>query len=237
MRTAIYSLWFFLFSAGFVFVAIGLVGWMPFFSGSGSPGQLDFIGVIVFITIGILSLLGARWIEKRLPPSEAPSTVALDHGDVSFIKRILIRERRLNLVAGIVSLAFVALMLIAGTHGNEGQEPPSPLLIALIVLTLALMGGFGVASLYRAYKLRGQPERSLIYKVLTQTPHLVEGITVHLIQHRDAPGDIGLAFLVELEVQGRKLRVRVSKHQLSLLKQYMKLHAPQASYCEKKMKV
>ena len=84
---------------------------------------------------------------------------------------------------------------------------------------------------FQAFDLSGELPVSIIGIVIT-------GITAYFIQKEGAPGKWGLQILAEVSMKGEKLeKINVSEEQLSLLRQYVQLHNPNASYEEKEIKL
>jgi hypothetical protein len=218
--------------AGLLFVFIGLTAWLPFFR---QDMRLDLVGVIFFVVVGAVLYLLGRWLEKRIPPEKTKQFV-LKPNDIRFIRAMLNRQRRINLSLGIFLLAFDALMVFAVTHGNEGQSPPPVIIVVLGIAIMLLIGGLGILAIYAGLILK-HPKRSPIYEALTKTPHLITDLTVYFLHAEHAPGKVGLQRQAELSVEGKKLKVMVTEEQLALLRQYLQLHNPQASYHEKEQKI
>jgi hypothetical protein len=217
--------------AGMLFLVVGLTAWLPFFR---EDMRLDLVGAIFFVALGAVLYLVGRWVENRIRPEKTKQFV-LKPNDIGFILAMLKRQRRIYLSLGILFLAFDALIILAAIQGNEGQPPPSLISLVLGIAVVSLIGGLGLLGLYSGLILK-HPTRSPIYKALTMTPHLITDLTVYFIQAENVPGKVGLQRQAELNVEGKKLRVVLTEEQSSLLKQYLQLHSPQASYHEKELK-
>jgi NADH:ubiquinone oxidoreductase subunit 3 (subunit A) len=220
---------FLLMAFGGLCVAMGSVAWLPFFS---SDMRLDLVGVVVFIVGGSLFYLAGSWLEKRVPP-EKTRTSALNPDDTSFITAMLKRDRRVYLTLGLVLVAFDAFMLFLLPPLEQAEDEVAHpwVVIFLVFATLLVIGAAGILFLYMSFRLRSVTATRL-YGVLTKTPHKVTGLTVHILLHEHAPGKLGRQILAVIDVEGEELRTGVTEEQWSLLKQYIQLHNPKATYRE-----
>lgn len=218
---------------GLMMALIGLVAWLPFFS---KDMRLDLTGVVLFVVVGIIIYLIGGWLEKRIPP-EKTKVIILNPNDLSFITKALNKQKRSYLIAGLSLLVFDILVLLAAINGNEDEKPPPLILIIFVIAILLLIAGVAILFLFKSFRLWNTNETK-VYKKLTRTPHLITSLTAYFIQKDDAPGDLGLQILAELSIKDEKLdKINVSKEQLSLLRQYVELHNPNASYSEKEIRL
>jgi hypothetical protein len=216
-----------LFGALCVFMAA--VMWLPFIS---DDMQLDLVGVAFFVILGTLCYLAGSWLQKKVPPVK-PKTFVLKPGDKKFITAMLLRDRRLSLILGLFFLAFTAVMLLVFLQPENMAFLPEYRWIEYILSggVLLLCGFMGVGSVYLSFTLRN-PSTTRLYHVLMKTPEKVSALTVHLYQHEGAPGTVGRQIVAMIQVEGEELRTGATEEQWSLLKQYVQLHNPHATYRE-----
>lgn len=202
-------------------------------------GELDLVGAVIgsvlFVVIGGLIFLGGRWLLNRVPP-ETVKIYVLEPGDTRFIKSMLLRTRRIYLSLGVFLLAFAALMTWVAMQPESSPRPPEAVRFTWFEIvfggaTLLLCYGVAALFLYVSFKHR-DPSATQLYRVLMETPDKVTGLTVHLYQHEDAPGTVGRQVFAAMDIGGEELRVAVTEEHRSLLRQYIQLHSPQASYQE-----
>jgi len=218
---------------GLMLAFIGSWAWMPFVS---RDMRLDLTGVVLFLVVGPSCFLLGRWLEKRIPP-EKTIIPKLNPQDISFISKALIKQKRTLFILGLSLLAFDILVLLAGLNGDEDEQLPPLIIMIFAFAVMLLILGVAMLFLYKSFKLWNTHE-TRVYKKLTKTPHLITSLTAYFIQKEDAPGKWGLRIMAEVDMQGEKLdRINVSEEQLSLLRQYVYLHSPMASYYEKEIKL
>jgi len=219
---------------GLLIASWGLLGWLPFVS---NDMRLDLVGVVLFVVGGTLIYLAASWLDKKLPPEKKSQEFVLEPNDVGFISGMINRESRRCLVVGLFLLAGVGVGILAIAYRGDEPEAAHPVVeMALVIGTLLLLTAVASLSLYASFKLRNTTGTSL-YNLLTKTPHLVTGLAIHFIQHGGAPGRVGRQIVAELSTENEKFRIGVSEKQFSLLKQYIQLKSPRASYHEEEQKV
>lgn len=214
---------------GLVSAYMGLWFWLPF----GSKERLDLVSAMIFVVGGTLVFLAARWLDKKLPPEESKVFV-LKRNDVRFIAGMVNRERRRNLLTGLFLLAFDALMILAiASGGGLEPEPAHPYPVvpkALEIGLLLIVAAAAIWFLNASFKLRNATNK--LYNVLAKTPHLVTGLAVYFLRREGAPVDLGREILAELSIANETFRIAVSEKHFSLLKQYIELNSPRASYHE-----
>jgi hypothetical protein len=216
--------------AGAISVANGAVRWLPFVPDN---QRLDFFGIVPWVVGGILCILVGRWLQKRLLPETTPTFVP-KQGDTQFIAAMLQRQGRVTLLVGLSLLAIDAgLLLVFPSLDEPKKEPRLWIEVAFVSAIMLLIGGVGVILLYQSFRLRKTPAVRL-YRILTQSPEQVTGLTVHFFQVEDTPGTLGRQILLAIHVAGEELRAGASAEQCSLLRQYIQQHSPQAYYREVK---
>jgi hypothetical protein len=218
---------------GFMLAFTSLWAWLPFVS---SDMRLDATGVIFLFVVGAVCYLIGMALDKRVKPPKT-KVVVLKPNDISFISKALNKQKRTLLILGLSLLIFDILILLAATHGNEKDEPIPVIPIILGGATILLLAGVAIVFLYKSFKMWNTNE-TRVYKKLTKTPQLITGLTAYFIQKEDAPGKMGLQILAEVSIKDENLeKINVSEEQLSLLRQYVHLHSPNALYNEKEIKL
>ncbi len=148
--------------------------------------------------------------------------------------QVLARHRRIGLISGISLLAFDALFLIlfAANSGDDQDPPAHPTSIAAIVAVIAILFEFGAAlCLYKVLKHWNIKETD-IYKILTEAPHQITGLTRHTFESHAPRGQRRRQNMIELSVDNRIFRLSVNGEQFVSLKQYIAIHNLRAWYRE-----
>ena len=213
---------------GFVSAFMGICAWLPILS---KDTRLDLVSAMIFVGGGTLVHLAARWLDKRLQ-SQKPKAFVLKRNDVGFIAGMVNSERRRYIAIALFLLAFDALIVFAIASG-DGRQPEHPYPVvpkALEICVPLIITAAAIWFLRASFRLRNTT--NTLYNVLTKTPDLVTGLVVRFIRTEGAPVDLGRQILVELSTASERFRMAVSEKQFSLLKQYIQLHSPRASYRE-----
>jgi hypothetical protein len=214
---------------GALCVGMGAVFWLPFIP---DANRLDLVGVAFLVALGTICYFAGRWFQKKVPP-ERPKIFVLKPRDKKFITAMLLRDRRLFLLFGLFLLAFFAVMLPLFLQSENMTFLPEYRWMEYILGggMLLLFGVMGVFCLYLSFT-RWNPSTTRLYHVLMETPEKVSALTIHLYQHGGAPGTVGRQIVATIHVDGEELRAAATEEQWSLLKQYIQLHNPQATYRE-----
>jgi hypothetical protein len=225
---------FVLMAFGMFLASAGLWAWLPFVP---DDMRLDLVGAIFFVVVGTLIYLAASWLDKKLPPEKLQQQFILERNEVGFISGMINRESRRYLAFGLFLLAFEAVIILAVASGGDEPPPAHPIIVkAIFIGMLLFFTALASLSLHRSFKSRNATGTPL-YNLLAKTPHLVTGLVIYFIQKDHAPGKMGRQILAELSSGNKKITIGVSEKQFSLLKQYIQLKSPRASYREEEQRV
>lgn len=213
--------------------AFALIGWLPLIE---RDMRLDAVGVAFFVVLGGVAYAAGAAIDRWVKPP-APKTWRLEPGNTRFIGAMLVGAARLQLLFGLSLLVLDAGWLVLTLTQMPSAEdrrasPGYPMVPVVISLVFIVIFAFvALLSLYAAYRMRS-PIAWHIHAVLTKAPERLTRLTITRIRKAEAPGDIGQRFLAEIHAGPEDLTIVLSAKHAALLKQYVQLHAPQATLSE-----